>query len=116
MSMNQENWLKIKSDPVRYEQHKLRNRVNAYRWRGGQKAAHLKHRYNLSLESYFTMLEKQQNKCAICDRRDNLHIDHCHKTGFVRGLLCRECNTGIGKLKESPKIFERALQYLQQNG
>jgi len=41
-----------------------------------------------------------------------LAVDHCHQSGAVRGLLCADCNMGIGKLKEDPLVFQSAIQYL----
>lgn len=93
--------------------------------RAGRKA-HLKQKYNLSLEDYDILLYKQNNKCAICGKENKitennilskgLHVDHCHKTGKVRGLLCYLCNTMIGKAKENPFILISAIKYLNNNG
>ena len=71
--------------------------------------------YGLSKDSFFKMLEIQKNCCAICSDTidEKCHVDHDHKTGAVRGLLCRTCNTGIGMLKDSPDILLRASQYLR---
>ena len=56
------------------------------------------------------------NKCKLCGLQPetvmDLHVDHDHKTGKVRGLLCNNCNTGIGLLKESPDILRNAIKYL----
>ena len=58
----------------------------------------------------------QNNKCAICgnifsDRR-HTQIDHCHKTKKIRGLLCIQCNSGIGMLKEDVDILKKAIDYI----
>lgn len=56
--------------------------------------------------------------CAICGttawpgRHSRPHVDHCHETGLVRGILCSECNTGLGKFKEDPALLRRAIEYL----
>jgi hypothetical protein len=75
--------------------------------------------YNLTLEEFHKMLEDQGGECAICGY-DNLSnrnyfpvVDHCHKTGIVRGLLCGNCNHAIGKLKDDPKLLRRAADYLE---
>lgn len=54
-------------------------------------------------------------QCGICGSNDLLNIDHNHKTGKVRGLLCPNCNSAIGKLKESPALFASAIAYLEKN-
>lgn len=45
----------------------------------------------------------------------NINVVHCHKTGKVRGLLCFNCNTGIGKLKDDIELLKRAVEYLERN-
>jgi hypothetical protein len=65
------------------------------------------------------MLKKQNNKCYICNRPDSeqtrsLHIDHDHKTGKVRALLCHHCNTTIGSLKENTKVLKNIINYLKE--
>ena len=81
----------------------------------------IKAKYNISITDYKEMLLKQNNRCAICgDFNDNikygLHIDHCHTTGKVRGLLCHHCNTAIGSLKENKNNFINAIKYLEERG
>lgn len=70
--------------------------------------------YGVSEDDYFEMLAEQNYRCAIC--RDkyarNLCVDHCHKTGIVRGLLCSRCNAGVGMLGDSAEGLEVALGYL----
>ncbi len=67
-----------------------------------------------SEEKYNRMMVDQDGKCAICSRRKPLVIDHCHKTGIVRGLLCTRCNCGIGILEDSAVVLGLALRYLSQ--
>ena len=71
--------------------------------------------YGLSVEQYEQMLADQGGACAVCgavpDR--TLHVDHCHTSGRVRGLLCSECNTGIGLMCEDPERLRRAAEYLR---
>lgn len=76
----------------------------------------LKRLYNLSPEDYNHLLNKQANCCAICTARAgalDLHVDHNHDTGAVRGLLCIKCNRGIGLLGDSPETLLRAISYLK---
>lgn len=90
-------------------EYKLRNRDF---YRKSQKTYELRVRYGLSYEDYEELLVKQDGKCAICNRIRKLHVDHCHDTGRVRGLLCNNCNCGIGNLQDDPKIIKKALEYL----
>jgi DNA-directed RNA polymerase subunit RPC12/RpoP len=83
---------------------------------------HLKKRYNITQQEYETKLVAQDYKCAICgkDALDNkrggkldpLHIDHCHKTKQIRGLLCHTCNSGLGHFKDNTEFLLKAAQYL----
>ena len=93
---------------------------------GWQKAigrkCHLKQRYNVTPQEYESMLETQDYKCAICGKNaseskrgnkiESLHIDHCHKTKKIRGLLCHTCNTGLGHFKDKVENLMKAAQYL----
>ena len=78
----------------------------------------LKSSYGLNREEYNVLFEKQKGACAICGRvapgRNRLAVDHDHATRRVRGLLCTNCNTGIGKLGDTCAGLHRALNYLQQ--
>jgi hypothetical protein len=77
-------------------------------------------RYGISKEKFDSMMETQENRCAICktDKPSTaygiFYVDHCHKTGAIRGLLCHKCNTGIGLLNDDPSILESAILYLQK--
>lgn len=80
----------------------------------------LKKAYGISYQEYLTMLDAQQNCCAICgEHKDNFSrafaVDHCHDTGKVRGLLCGNCNTGIGNLRDDIGLLERAIEYLKNS-
>lgn len=72
----------------------------------------IKKRYGLSTENYYKLFDLQNNKCAICKLEKKLHIDHCHKTGKVRGLLCFGCNAAIGQFNDDTKLLKNAIEYL----
>lgn len=84
--------------------------------------AWIKRKYGIDAETYHAMEKAQNGKCAICrqpetaktryGRTRKLDVDHHHRTGDVRGLLCNACNTGLGKFKDSPEILFAALHYL----
>jgi ferredoxin-like protein FixX len=85
----------------------------AYRRR---KDRYLQERYGITQQQYDSMLTGQGGGCAICggligDGKD-LHVDHCHKSGRVRGLLCYKCNTAIGMLNDDPAQALRLADYL----
>ena len=76
----------------------------------------LKRDYNLTLDQYNKMLSDQNNCCKVCDiKMISPHVDHCHTTGKVRALLCNNCNTGLGKLKEDTKIMQKLIEYVKEH-
>jgi len=79
-----------------------------------QRAYELKYYYGISQKDYDTMASAQDNVCAICGTHPEkyLAVDHCHKTGVVRGLLCRTCNSAIGLLKHDQEVIKQAANYL----
>jgi hypothetical protein len=70
--------------------------------------------YGLKLSEYAEMLEQQEGICAIASCSNPAkHIDHCHKTGKVRGILCRKCNSALGFLGDNVQLLEDAIEYLK---
>lgn len=86
-----------------------------------RRAMHLRQTYGITFEEVNILLLKQENKCAICKIDLNtlppreINIDHCHKTGKVRGILCSQCNTGIGSLKDDIILLKASINYLEEN-
>lgn len=83
-----------------------------------KRAAHILRTYGITLEEYDAIYRHQGGRCYICQRatgaRRALAVDHDHKTGYVRGLLCKPCNRGVlGHLRDNPESLARATQYLQ---
>jgi hypothetical protein len=76
---------------------------------------HLQTRYGITAEMYAAMLAAQQGQCAICKSIPDglLHVDHCHETERVRGLLCGNCNRALGLFKDNIKSLEEAITYLK---
>lgn len=76
-------------------------------------------KYGITLEDYDRMYQEQNGVCKICSlpqispRNTRLCIDHDHRNGKVRGLLCSDCNRGIGLLKDDPRILDKASEYLR---
>ena len=72
-------------------------------------------KYGIELEEFAKMLLECNFSCEICFSKENLHIDHDHKTGKVRGILCRGCNHGLGNFTDSVDKLYRAIEYLDNN-
>lgn len=116
-------------------QERLRENSKAYRRKNGERIrarererykrekqkrldAWLASQYKITRAEFDELLLQQDHACAICKSiypqgRGGFHVDHDHKTGQVRGLLCHNCNTGLGKLGDNLDGLERAVQYLQ---
>lgn len=77
-------------------------------------------RHGLTRQTYTRLLDVQKNCCAICRKppgigsHDGLHIDHCHKTGQIRGLLCRWCNQALGHAGDDLESLLRFVNYLRR--
>lgn len=80
----------------------------------------LKHLYGITIDDFIAMSNKQDGLCKICSShgKDNrngvLFVDHCHVTNKVRGLLCKDCNTALGLLKDCPERMTAAINYLKE--
>ena len=79
-------------------------------------------KYGITHEQFMGMLDEQDGRCAICghmgteDRNFFPLVDHCHSTNKVRGLLCMNCNQGLGKFMDSPRLLQAAAEYLLSRG
>jgi len=76
-----------------------------------------KHKYNLTPEHKAAIIDAQKNCCAICEYQfgqkiGDMHVDHCHTTGKIRGMLCDRCNRGLGYFKDNPKSLRMAAEYV----
>jgi hypothetical protein len=72
----------------------------------------------ITYEEFLELTQKQNNCCAICGRaagegKKCLHVDHCHKTKMIRGLLCHNCNVSLGRFKDDINIILKAIEYLE---
>jgi hypothetical protein len=93
------------NDPLRYKKQRLRSR------------------YGISYEEYLILLERNGNCCRICGITNekynelyhkDLSIDHCHTSKIIRGILCDNCNTGLGQFKDDIELLDKAKNYLLQ--
>jgi hypothetical protein len=74
---------------------------------------HLKRHYGMTEAERDEMIASQMGLCVICLKAPAVHVDHCHETGRVRGVLCFNCNSAIGKLGDDPDAVRRAAAYLE---
>lgn len=76
----------------------------------------LKQEYGIDLKQFRVMLAEQDQKCLICKEHlpteSKANVDHCHKTGVVRGILCHLCNLGLGTFRDRPDLLLEAINYL----
>lgn len=73
-------------------------------------------RYGITYEEKTAILAAQGNACKICGKTDaRWHVDHCHKTSVLRGILCHNCNIMLGVAKDSPETLLAAVIYLRAN-
>lgn len=90
------------------------------------KVSQLKRKYGLSVEDYIKMVEAQDNLCYICNNPETalkpktetpkaLAVDHCHKTGKVRKLLCTRCNQSLGRMEDSVDLLQAMIDYLNEH-
>lgn len=77
------------------------------------------YRYGLSPEQYYELYKAQDGKCKICGKElpdgEYLHVDHNKETGEVRGLLCKDCNIGLGSFKDNPESLINAAKYIEDS-
>lgn len=70
-----------------------------------------KFRHDISDED-LKKIKAEVTQCVICGKQEKLVVDHDHKTGKVRGMLCNHCNRGLGHFRDDPMLLEFAAQYL----
>lgn len=120
----------IKSDPIRAAEHKeymqkyaannrqrLNELGNAHYARNNIKIRLRRKKIPITAE-LITYIEKHSGKCDLCGRDPDgrwkeLHMDHCHTTNQFRGMLCGECNTGIGKFQDDPELLRKVARYVE---
>lgn len=106
-----------KANPELVSMQRARRRVKAMNARLN---GDLRYHYDITLERYEQILKQQGGVCAICKklevtaRTKRLVVDHDHKTGKIRGLLCHRCNCGLGYFKDDRSLIALAIEYLQE--
>lgn len=108
------------SDPERAKKDNERRREN--RDPVVHRNTMLRNNYGMTLDDYYQRYVAQEGKCAICGEkkpssgREGLAVDHCHSKGHIRGLLCTNCNHGLGQFKDDPVLLAKAIEYLKERG
>jgi hypothetical protein len=92
--------------------HNARGRENRIKNHGSTREYHLRRRYGIGQPDVDRMLAEQGGVCAVCEKPDPEHVDHDHKTGQVRGMLCFNCNQALGNVRDSAHVLDRLREYL----
>lgn len=92
--------------------HLRRTREFIKRKYGNTRHYHLKQRFGIGADEVDQMIKDQGGICPICQKRPAVHVDHDHKTGKVRAILCEMCNGGLGQFRDNPETIRRAIAYL----
>jgi hypothetical protein len=103
-----------------YKEETAKDRLkNPEKWKAKRHRNGLKEMYGITVEDYNCLYQAQNGCCKICGisqlkLRKKLFVDHCHKTKYIRGLLCQKCNFLIGLANDSPKHLNLAINYLTE--
>jgi hypothetical protein len=92
--------------------HKQQVREAAGRLYGGMREYHLRYRYGIGQMEFDELLAAQGGMCAICGKENPQHVDHDHVTGYIRGILCFNCNGGLGHFRDNIAHMTKATAYL----
>lgn len=101
------------------EQYRKRYAANKTIFREWNRKYALARSFGLTPEDYDRILASQNGVCAICGgnrakRKMRLHVDHCHTSGLIRGLLCGNCNMGLGYFADSVEFLLAAVEYIRR--
>lgn len=92
--------------------HNAKGKETYTRLYGSTREFHLRRRYGIGQADFDRMMAEQGGACAVCGKPDPGHIDHDHKGGHVRGLLCFNCNQALGNVRDSLRVVEGLRRYL----
>jgi hypothetical protein len=93
--------------------HNARGKESKQRLHGGSRHYHLVRRYGIGAHHVEAMIRAQGGVCAICKTEPAMHVDHDHESGLIRGVLCFNCNGGLGQFKDDARNLSRAIEYLE---
>lgn len=92
--------------------HNAKGKATYTRLYGGTRHYHLQRRYGISAARVDELIAEQGGVCAICLTGKPEHVDHDHRTGEVRGILCFNCNGGLGQMRDRVDVLQAAIEYL----
>ena len=111
-----------KCDKLARHEYRLNNKE---RFAEVSRRKQLKFKYGITLEEYDKIYREQKGCCALCETPENnvtgarrywnFSVDHCHGSGKIRGLLCNNCNRGLGLLGDTKESLKKVLDYLSNN-
>lgn len=109
-------WQRENSERVNEGQRRNRARRGA-EYKRLEREGHLRRKYGLTQNMFEALVLAQLGKCAVCDANEatDLHVDHDHRTGKVRGLLCGKCNKAIGLMNDDPDLMMSAKRFLERS-
>lgn len=112
------NRAKIARNPESQRDKRLRyQKKNPSKYTDHNRNQSMRRLYGITIIDYQRMKDEQGGKCLICrlefESQFKTHIDHCHETGLVRGLLCHACNSGLGMFKDDPSRMRAAADYIE---
>lgn len=105
----------IKNKEKINRKHREYDRANKDKIRLQKRVSNLRRKYDLTIQEWNQICDSQQNICAICKKLAKLVVDHCHKSGKVRGALCDKCNQALGLFYENTDSLMNAITYLESN-
>ena len=95
---------------------------NPEKYKRSYRASRLKRKYGLTIEQYEAIVESQDGKCLACHKvpsgkahSSRLHLDHCHTTGRLRGMLCYQCNLALGLVRDDITVLQGLIAHLKRN-
>ncbi len=118
--INRERRERRKNDPEYAAKIKERDKLRYWKSPEKHRSVRLTSEYGITFDDYKRLYIEQNGKCAICGQekpdngKEGLAVDHCHNEGHVRGLLCANCNRGLGLFKDNVDILSAAITYLQR--
>jgi len=116
LNKQKNNWIKrnVGLNKIIKSRHKYKKNPEKARY------YRIKNKYKLNREQYDAMLVKQKHCCAACgtildlSKTSNIHIDHCHQSGTIRGILCGSCNRCLGLMRDNADNLRKLARYLHR--